>query len=73
MALTVKYLLSKPQTPERIRALACTGERMKDIVTRLYRFLGLRPTTYEPEHHQLQNEFLCYANFASPDWQFRDA
>lgn len=55
------------------RLIVSTGERMADIVTRVYRSFGLRTTDYEPVHARgLGNEFYCYANFESDCWGWRD-
>lgn len=72
-ALTVRWLsrATKTATP---RLIVCTGERMASLITKLYRFFGLRTTTYEPRHARgLSNEFYCYANYERDGlWQFRD-
>ncbi|KAK4124160.1 hypothetical protein N657DRAFT_644361 [Parathielavia appendiculata] len=79
-ALTVRWLSKPPsssssdsqQQPQRTRLIVCTGERMQDIVKRVYRFFGLRITDYDPVHARgLSNEFYCYANFESADWGWR--
>jgi NADH dehydrogenase (ubiquinone) 1 alpha subcomplex subunit 9 len=52
--------------------IVCTGERMEDTVTRVYRSFGLRTTDYDPVHAcQLGNEFYAYANFESDAWGWR--
>jgi hypothetical protein len=52
--------------------IVCTGERMSDVVTRVYRAFNLRATDYEPVHARgLSNEFYCYANFESESWGWR--
>ncbi|KAK4136172.1 hypothetical protein BT67DRAFT_418183 [Trichocladium antarcticum] len=85
-ALTVRWLAkitpppapptSQPATPpaQQHRLIVCTGERMADVVNRVYRPLGVRTTDYEPVHARgLGNEFYCYANFASAAcWGWRD-
>lgn len=54
------------------RLIICTGERMQDLVTRLYRPFALRTTDYEPRHARgLGNEFYCYANFECGEWKWR--
>ncbi|KAJ4291573.1 Protein-lysine N-methyltransferase efm5 [Collariella sp. IMI 366227] len=70
--------LSKPSPPsdgdsqQQPRLIVCTGERMEDIVTRVYRSFGLRTTDYDPIHARgLSNEFYCYANFESDAWGWR--
>ncbi|KAI0165075.1 putative N6-adenine methyltransferase-domain-containing protein [Hypoxylon sp. FL1284] len=73
-ALTVRWMSRTAprggtQSP---RLIVCTGERMECLVTKLYRSLGARTTTYEPRHARgLSNEFYCYANFECNDWLFR--
>ncbi|KAK6363072.1 hypothetical protein TWF730_000518 [Orbilia blumenaviensis] len=48
------------------RIIVCTGERMKDVVTKMYGKAGVRCTGFEVRHAQgLSNEFRCYANFES--------
>ena len=85
-ALTVRWLSRKKpgSKPEResaagsgkdhaddFRLIVCTGERMKELVTRLYRAYGLRTTDYEPVHARcLNNEFHCYANYESDWWSW---
>ncbi|EAQ92173.1 hypothetical protein CHGG_00408 [Chaetomium globosum CBS 148.51] len=82
-ALTVRWL-ARPLSPntdqeqpqqqqqQQPRLIVCTGERMEDVVTRVYRAFGLRTTDYEPVHARgLGNEFYCYANFESSSWGWR--
>ncbi|KAK6837887.1 hypothetical protein PG987_006168 [Apiospora arundinis] len=71
-ALTIRHI-TKSTNPEQVRAIICTGERMQDLVLRLYKSFGMRTSTYEPEHHELQNEFLCYANYEGSKWGFKPA
>ncbi|KAM5341641.1 hypothetical protein ACJ41O_014672 [Fusarium nematophilum] len=66
-ALTARWLL-KPASP---RVIVCTGERMAPIVDKLYRFLKVYPTTFEPAHEGLSNHYYCYANFESSTWDWR--
>lgn len=55
------------------KIIVCTGERMKDLVGKVYKSFGVRSTTYEPAHAKnLNNEFWCYANFPSEHWDWRD-
>ncbi|KAI1435867.1 putative N6-adenine methyltransferase-domain-containing protein [Xylaria sp. CBS 124048] len=54
-----------------LRVLVCTGERMAPLITKLYGPLGVRITTYEPQHGGLKNEFYCYANFECAAWRWR--
>jgi hypothetical protein len=52
------------------RVMVCTGERMRDLITRLYRPVGVKETTFEVTHKKgLSNEFRCYANFDSEHWE----
>ena len=73
-AMTVRFL-SKPASPDSVvpstRIIVCTGERMNELVLRLYP--GIVTTTYDPQHAQnrLSNIFRCYANFESEAWSWR--
>ena len=50
--------------------VSCTGERMKDVVMENYP--GIKITTFLPEHKNgLLNEFRCYANKPTKEWQFQ--
>ncbi|KAI2777862.1 N(6)-adenine-specific DNA methyltransferase [Daldinia loculata] len=67
MALTIRWM--SRSIP---RLIITTGERMETLVTKLYRSLGARTTTYEPVHTRgLSNEFYCYANFECDAWSFK--
>jgi hypothetical protein len=56
------------------KVIVCTGERMADLIERVYRPVGLLNTTFEPKHARgLSNEFRCYANFECESWKWRDA
>jgi len=71
-AITVRWLSkswgsSEPES--KIHTIVCTGERMENLVNKLYRPQGIATTTFEPAHAKgLSNEFRCYANFESRDW-----
>ncbi|KAL8679754.1 MAG: hypothetical protein Q9186_003970 [Xanthomendoza sp. 1 TL-2023] len=67
-ALTVRWL-SRISAAE-AQVVVCTGERMEELVHKLYR--GIRTTTFRPKHAQgrLSNDFRCYANFESEVWQW---
>ena len=70
-AMTVRWLAKDSITQGSAqfpRIIVCTGERMEEIVHRLYPCI--KTTTFEPEHEQgrLGNEFRCYANYASNLW-----
>ncbi|KAF1982019.1 hypothetical protein K402DRAFT_212562 [Aulographum hederae CBS 113979] len=73
-ALTVRWLSKNwssieesPSSP--LRLLVCTGERMEQLISRLYGKAGIRTTSFEIQHSKgLSNEFRCYANFESDIW-----
>ena len=75
-ALTARYL-AKHGAPAStlatgIRFITCTGERMEQLIVKLYAPVGVKTTTFEPEHSKgLSNEFRCYANFECADWRWR--
>lgn len=51
------------------RVIVCTGERVKEVVNKVYKAFGVKTTTYEPIHARgLSNEFYCYANFECEHW-----
>lgn len=53
------------------RLISCTGERMRDIMKKVYPDSHI--TTFLPEHgNGLSNEFRCYANFEWKGWKFDD-
>ncbi|RFU24224.1 hypothetical protein B7463_g12120, partial [Scytalidium lignicola] len=61
-----------PETRFLPKLILCTGERMENLVTKLYRPQGLLTTTFEPAHSKgLSNEFYCYANFECDAWKWR--
>ncbi|KAL5404716.1 hypothetical protein PMIN06_012481 [Paraphaeosphaeria minitans] len=71
-ALTVRWL-SRSWTPGSagVKLIACTGERMESLVTRLYANVGVRTTDFEVRHAKgLSNEFRCYANFECGAWKW---
>jgi len=71
-ALTVRWL-AKGWSKEEVRIVVCTGERMEELVHRLYEKVGVRTTTFEVQHQKgLSNEFSCYANFASEEWKLKE-
>ena len=73
-ALTVRYLSrqSTPMTNGGLRLIACTGERMETLIAKLYGNVGVKTTTFEPQHSKgLSNEFRCYANFECEAWTWR--
>ena len=70
-ALTARYLASTWQA-ESLKLITCTGERMEATITRLCEAVGVKTTTFDPEHRRgLSNEFRCYANFTCPYWDWR--
>ena len=74
-AMTVRWL-AKPITrdaadgQEGPQIIVCTGERMKELITKIYP--GVKPTDFMPRHAQdrLSNEFRCYANFENDAWKW---
>ncbi|KAH7393940.1 putative N6-adenine methyltransferase-domain-containing protein [Phaeosphaeria sp. MPI-PUGE-AT-0046c] len=70
-ALTVRWL-AKSWTPDSLRLIVCTGERMESIITsKLYGKVGTKTTDYEIKHAKgLSNEFRCYANFECGAWKW---
>ncbi|CAK1359570.1 Protein-lysine N-methyltransferase EFM5 [Cercospora beticola] len=73
-ALTARYLAkSWSDDPQQtLRFISCTGERMESNILRLYAKIGVKTTTFEPEHSKgLSNEFRCYANFECETWNWR--
>ncbi|TGO50679.1 hypothetical protein BCON_0178g00050 [Botryotinia convoluta] len=54
------------------KLIVCTGERVGDIVNKLYRPQGIATTTFLPVHAKgLSNEFFCFANFECEHWTWR--
>jgi hypothetical protein len=72
-AMTVRWLLKDAVglDEQKSRVIVCTGERMEELVRKVYP--GTRTTSFEPQHEQgrLSNEFRCYANFECEDWTWR--
>jgi hypothetical protein len=53
------------------KVIVCTGERMKDLVNKVYKSFGVKTTNYEPVHARgLSNEFYCYSNFECEHWKW---
>ncbi|SCU87587.1 LAFA_0E07646g1_1 [Lachancea sp. 'fantastica'] len=49
--------------------VSSTGERMADVVSKLYP--GIKTTNFRPEHaNGLSNEFRCYADFKWKGWDY---
>lgn len=75
-ALTARFLAKTWSGPseQALRFISCTGERMESNILRLYEKIGVRTTTFEPEHSKgLSNEFRCYSNFECDDWKWRQS
>ncbi|APA14107.1 hypothetical protein sscle_12g088770 [Sclerotinia sclerotiorum 1980 UF-70] len=54
------------------KLIVCTGERVGEIVNKLYRPQGIATTTFLPVHAKgLSNEFFCFANFECEHWTWR--
>lgn len=72
-SITAKSLLVSPsnkKVDQETRLISCTGERMYEIMARVYP--TTRITTFLPEHENgLSNEFRCYANFEWKGWSFQ--
>lgn len=76
-SITAKELLapndgSKTSTgAPKHRLISCTGERMKDVMKKVYPDTHI--TTFLPEHgNGLSNEFRCYSDFEWKGWKFTD-
>jgi hypothetical protein len=70
-ALTVRWLARTWSSD--LRLLACTGERMGELVQRLYGKIGVKETDFTVVHGSgLSNEFRCYANFEWDQWKLKD-
>lgn len=72
MALTVRWLTKPwslpPSVPDKgsLRIMMCTGERMCELLVKLYRQAGLKPTDLDVRHRKgLSNVFWCYSNLPS--------
>jgi EEF1A lysine methyltransferase 1 len=69
-ALTVRWL-AKDWSRDGLRLLACTGERMGELVCKLYGKLGVQETDFVVRHGSgLSNEFRCFANFEGEEWKW---
>ncbi|PVI06901.1 hypothetical protein DM02DRAFT_649247 [Periconia macrospinosa] len=75
-ALTVRWMAKSwtsvgDMEEKGFRLIVCTGERMEELITKLYAKVGTRTTSFEPRHAKgLSNEFRCYANFECKDWSW---
>ena len=67
--MTVRYLSKVGSDSKALHIIVCTGERMEELIHRLYP--GIRTTTFEPRHNQdrLSNDFRCYANYEGTAWE----
>ncbi|KAF1817667.1 hypothetical protein P152DRAFT_454240 [Eremomyces bilateralis CBS 781.70] len=82
-AITARWLSSTSPEPGRglpaseawkPELIICTGERMEQLILKLYSASGVRTTSFEPKHaKELGNEFRCYANSESKAslWSWR--
>lgn len=65
----MRWLAKTPAAENKV--ILVTGERMKELVTRLYKAFGLRPTDKEVELPTgLSNEFYCYTSFECDEWKW---
>jgi hypothetical protein len=72
-ALTVRWLSKvwKSAEEDGLQLVVCTGERMGELVKRLYSKIGVRETDFVVRHGSgLSNEFRCFANFEWEPWRF---
>ncbi|CDF87513.1 BN860_08086g1_1 [Zygosaccharomyces bailii CLIB 213] len=69
-SITAKALLSSHSNSlSENRFISCTGERMADLLSKLYP--DAKVTTFIPQHaNGLSNEFKCYSNFECDGWKF---
>jgi hypothetical protein len=70
---TVHWLsrLSQDSESSATRLIVSSGERMREVVMKLYESDGIHTTDLELVHTRgLSNEYMCYANFKSDLWQF---
>jgi EEF1A lysine methyltransferase 1 len=75
MALTVRWLAKSwsSHSNSGVKIVVCTGERMAELVERLYGKVGVKMTDFEINHAKLANEYRCYANFEVKGvWKFID-
>ena len=76
-ALSVRFLAKSWKSfdgpsNDGLTLISCTGERMGETLAKLYGKVGMKTTTFEPEHSKgLSNEFRCYANFECEAWKWR--
>jgi hypothetical protein len=59
--------------PINSKLIVCTGERMENLVNKIYGPQGIATTDFEPAHSKgLSNEFCCYANFECKGWKWKE-
>lgn len=69
-AITTRFLL-KSVEPSIGKMIVCTGERVADVVQKVYP--GTHITTFYPQHaNGLSNEFRCYSNYECSSWKFEN-
>jgi hypothetical protein len=74
-ALTVRWLAKSWEAAgtdegKGLKLITCTGERMEELIHKLYSKLGVKTTDFVVEHAKgLSNEFRCYANFECEEWK----
>ncbi|KAL7271207.1 Protein-lysine N-methyltransferase efm5 [Rhizina undulata] len=79
-ALTVRWMTKPWTAPKKggssepdpaVRIMVCTGERMRELVEKLYRPAGVRGTSFDVQHaNGLSNEFMLYSSFQSERFQY---
>ncbi|KAF2813695.1 uncharacterized protein BDZ99DRAFT_485863 [Mytilinidion resinicola] len=74
-ALTVRWLAKSWTTASAgsnpFRLIVCTGERMENLIGKLYSKTGIQTTSFEVKHAKgLSNEFRCYSNFECSAWEW---
>lgn len=72
--MTARWLSKSWGSPDSTsKVIISTGERMEDLVTKLYCPQGVATTTFVPRHsNELGNEWLCYANFECERWKWEE-
>jgi hypothetical protein len=75
-ALTVRWLAkswttTSAEATNPLRLIVCTGERMENLIGKLYSKAGIQTTNFEVKHAKgLSNEFRCYSNFECSAWRW---
>lgn len=71
-ALTLRWLARSWDGSSQL--IICTGERLQDLIKKLYGRAGVRATDFDVVHAGLKNEFYCYANFEKRGvWQWKSS